>query len=139
MIYKGGRVTTPLEREEDEALSERMGNRLKPSERERKRYIAFEIISKNPINSLSKLQKAIAMSMVSQYGEMGLARSGMIVVPERYKDQKGVLRVTHKMVNPAIAAMTLTSKIDDEEVCIQTLGVSGMISKAFKKPKTIGG
>ena len=130
-IYKDNTANPPLKREETR-ITPKMGIRLRSSQREKKRYIAFEVLAKNSI-SLSKIQKAVALSMVGHKGEMGLAESGMIIVPERWQNQQGILRVNRKRVNDAIAALALTKTIDGEEVCIHTMGQSGMISKAHKK------
>ena len=107
---------------------------LKPSLREKKRYIAFEVISKSKVSSLSRIQKAVTLSMISYKGAHGLAESGLMFVPERYNpnNQRGIARVNRKKVNDAIAAMTLTHDIDGAEVIMRTLGVSGMINKAGK-------
>ena len=111
-----------------------MAIRLKPSQREKKRYIGFQILSKSRISSLAKIQKTVMLSMIQYKGEHGLAESGLIVVPERYDPatQCGVVRVNRKRVNDAITALTLTRAIDGAEVVIKTTGTSGMIHKAHK-------
>ncbi|MEK6874135.1 MAG: Rpp14/Pop5 family protein [Nanoarchaeota archaeon] len=107
---------------------------LKPSLREKKRYIAFEIISKQKISSLAKIQKAIIFSMISYKGETGLAQSGLMLIHERFNlnTQRGLIRVNHKTLNHTIAALTLTKTIDNTDVALHTLGVSGIIQKATK-------
>ncbi|MBI4448580.1 hypothetical protein HY641_00945 [Candidatus Woesearchaeota archaeon] len=112
-----------------------MAIKQKPSAREKKRYVGFEIISKSRIPSLSKVQKQIVLSMIQYKGELGASQAGAIVVPERWDQdhQQGILRVNRKRVNDAIAALTLTRRIDGGEVVIRTTGTSGMIAKAQNK------
>ena len=57
-----------------------MANRLKPimpSLREKKRYIAFEVISKNPVKDYLEVYNAIFNSSLELFGTMETSKSGL--------------------------------------------------------------
>jgi len=58
---------------------------LLPSLKEKKRYIAFEIISKRKITDLKQIQKEIWDSSLSFFGELGAAKAGLWVFSDQYK------------------------------------------------------
>lgn len=106
---------------------------LLPSLKEKKRYVAFEIISKSRIRAFSKITESIYTSARTFAGDLGLAAMGLQVLPEKYsEDQKGILRVSSSHVDELKAALSLVDEIDGEEVIMRSLGVSGMLNKAEK-------
>ncbi len=108
---------------------------LLPSLRERKRYVVFEVISKNPIKYAKSLAKAIEQSMLSLAGSLGLSRAGLIFLNDKYdtRTQRGVVRVSHTSVDELKCALALTQSVDREAVIIRSVGVSGILKKALSK------
>ncbi len=104
---------------------------LKPSLREKKRYIAFEVISKKNFTFL-QTSKAILDSVLKYTGIKGLAEMGLVLLKEKYFENKGVIRVSSKKVNSLKAAFTLTKGINKEPVIVRSLGVSGILQKTNK-------
>lgn len=103
-----------------------------PSLRERKRYVAFEIISKKPIRDFEAVSDAIEESASDLLGMVEGAKAGVIILPDKYRNQKGVLKVNHRYVNHIRTSLALIDQIKDQDVIIKTMGVSGILKKTDK-------
>jgi len=103
-----------------------------PSLREKKRYLAFEVLSKNKIKSYSSVSKAVWQGMLSFNGTRGAAQAGMLLMPEKYNDkmQRGMIRVNHKAVDALKGSLVLVQDIDNTPSIVRSLGVSGSLKKA---------
>ena len=106
-----------------------------PTLREKKRYVAFEIVSRNKIKAYSSVSKAIWQAALAYAGELGTSRAGLWLIPERWDAQKqrGILRVNHKHVDHARSSLALVKKIEDQPVICRSRGVSGILKKASQK------
>jgi len=106
-----------------------------PSLRERKRYLAFEIISKDKITDFSKIEEAISSASLQLFGEIGTSKAGIIFLKDKYNEnlQKGLIRINNKEVNNIRSALTLIKEINHKEVIVKSLGVSGILKKAMNK------
>lgn len=102
-----------------------------PSLREKKRYLAFEVVAKRALN-LEDVRKAVYASLLQFLGEFGFARAGVMML-EIWKDNKGVVKVNHKHVDSVKAGLTLISNVGNEPVVVRTLGVSGILKKVRGK------
>ena len=107
---------------------------LMPSLREKKRYLAFEIISKGRIKSHSSVSKAIWQGMLSFVGTKGAAQAGLMLLPEKYHEQsqRGIARVNHKHVDALKGSFVLVQDVDNTPAIVRSLGVSGSLKKATK-------
>ena len=107
---------------------------LLPSLREKKRYLAFELISKGRISDCNVVSKAIMDSSLQLLGLLGAAKAGIMVLNNKWNStmQRGIIKVTHKYVDALKAALMLTNKIDEKEVILRSLGVSGILNKSEK-------
>jgi len=106
-----------------------------PSLREKKRYLAFEIISKDKIIDFNKIEEAISTASLQLYGEVGTAKAGLLFLKNKYNPnlQRGLIRINNKEVDNIRAAITLVKKIDNKEVIVRSIGVSGILKKAINK------
>jgi len=107
---------------------------IMPSLREKKRYLAFEVMSKSSING-SHVYDAIHVSLIELMGNMESAKSNMKFIEEKWDSnkQKGIIRVNHKYVDHLKASLALIDNINKEEVIVRSLGVSGILKKATNK------
>ncbi|MFC1697444.1 Rpp14/Pop5 family protein [Nanoarchaeota archaeon] len=105
-----------------------------PSMKEKKRYIAFEIVSKEKQN-FSSISKTIKDAVLSYIGILGSGKAGILLIKDKFNQskQKGLIKVGHKYVDDVKAALSLINKIGSTKVIIKTLGVSGIIKKADAK------
>jgi|SRR3989344_3870993 len=102
---------------------------LLPSLKERKRYLVFEVISKSKDFSLEDIKKSILDAEIFFLGLSGLSRAGLIFL-EDWKNQRGIMRVSHKEVDAVKAGFCFVRKINKEEVVLRSIGVSGILQKA---------
>ena len=107
----------------------------KPSDREKKRYLAFEILSRAKIDSVDAIEQRIWDSSLQLLGEAGVAKAGIIMLKDRYNSnlQRGLIRVNNKELNNIRGALTLVDNIEKKEVIIRTIGVSGILKKAVNR------
>ncbi len=102
---------------------------LLPSLREKKRYIVYEVLS-NKSFSFSEISKAITAAIKNFIGELGCAKAGIILL-NKYKNNKGILRVNHKSVDEVRSALTLIKEINNQKTVVKTIRTSGILNKAL--------
>ncbi|MEM3154357.1 MAG: Rpp14/Pop5 family protein [Candidatus Woesearchaeota archaeon] len=107
---------------------------LLPTLKEKKRYLAFEIISKSRIKAFSEVSKAIWSSTLSFAGTKGAARMGIWVFPEKYNAarQRGLVRVSHRCLDELKASLALIKEIETQPVVVRSISASGIMAKADK-------
>ena len=105
---------------------------LSPSLREKKRYLVFEVLSEAKIKDFSKVKDSILETGSFFLGKLGMAEAGIILMEDKYdaNKNKGIIRVNHKHVHHLKSVLTLVKKIDDNEVIVRSIGVSGILKKA---------
>jgi len=101
---------------------------LPPSLRKRKRYIAFEIISAQPVEQ-EKIKEAIDALLLRLYGELESPEVKII----EFRDGKGMLMCFHDELNKVKIALTLIRKINGQDVIPVILGVAGTIKSCKRK------
>ncbi|MBI4145803.1 hypothetical protein HY489_00525 [Candidatus Woesearchaeota archaeon] len=108
---------------------------LLPSLKEKKRYLAFEIVSESKIKEFSEVSRAIWNSSLSFYGTKGVATMGIQLLPEKYQAtrQRGLIRVSHKSLDAMRACLALVTQVENQPAIIRSIGASGIIAKAEKK------
>ena len=106
-----------------------------PSLREKKRYLAFEVISKEKIKDNSAIYNTIYNAAYSFMGELGVSKAGMMMIQDKWNDdkQRGLIKVGHLHVDHLRAALTLIDKIEDQQVIVRSIGVSGILKKAEQR------
>ena len=112
-----------------------------PSLREKKRYLVFEVISKEKINDAGQVSDAIWHYSLQFLGQLGTAKAGLMVLNNKWdsKLQRGIIKVGHKHVDAVKAALVLAEKINDNDVIFRSIGVSGILRKAENRFLKIGG
>jgi len=101
---------------------------LLPSLRERKRYLAFELICKTQIKDFKAVKDEIRSSFGSLIGDLNMAKANMRFVKE--KEAKGVIMLNHGFLDHLRASLALVKTVKGIPVIIRSLGASGMIKKA---------
>ncbi len=104
--------------------------KLKPSLKQKKRYVLFEIQSAK-VFSLPEVAEAIESSLLRFLGELGLAKASPMMVKEKWNDKKQrfVLKVNHDYVDKLKAAVILNKKIKNTPVLIRSIVTSGTLKK----------
>ncbi len=103
-----------------------------PVLRERKRYLAFEILSEKGIESIGAVAKAVWKNTLSYIGELGCSEAGIMILEDKYnkKRQRGLIRVNHKSMDRLRATLTMIDQIDGQKVLVRSVGASGILKKA---------
>jgi ribonuclease P/MRP protein subunit POP5 len=102
--------------------------KLKPSLREKKRYLVYEIISDKRY-SYGGVSKAILNESEKFLGRLGMANAGLNILNE-WSGKRGILKVNNKYIDHIKATLTFINKIEDKKVMVKSVSVSGMLNKA---------
>ena len=100
----------------------------KPSIREKKRYIVYEIVAGNA--SAAQVAMAIRKTIREWFGEAGLAALRFREFPELSKGRTGVVRVAREHVDLAKAAFCLVTEIGGTNILLRSILSSGSLLKA---------
>jgi len=103
-----------------------------PSLREKKRYLAFEILSKGRVKEFSSVSKAIWQGMLSFNGTKGASQAGIMLLPEKYNalTQRGIISVRNTHVDDLKAGLATIQEIESAPAIVRSIGVSGSLKKA---------
>lgn len=96
---------------------------LKPSHREKKRYIVYELSKALPSQQkhlVAKLELLLGVFMSAQAG----------IMPLKFLGNRGLLRVNHTAVDYVKACFTMIHELNGTPVTVHSVIVSGMINKA---------
>lgn len=112
---------------------------LKPTMREKARYLAFELkIEDNqgnliPPKPFIEYQNALIEELEKNLGVFLSANAG--IKPVKYDSElgRGILRTTHRSIDDIKACFPLIKEVKGKEVSIRSVGVSGMLNKATTK------
>ncbi len=103
---------------------------LLPTMKERKRYLVYELISKEPLRE--NPQHVVISHLNKTLGVFGSARAGILPVSWDAERQIGTLRVAHVAVDAVKAALLLLKDIKGIKVIPRTRGVSGILKKTAR-------
>lgn len=106
---------------------------LKPTLRERHRYILFKVLSEEPI-VYSDLETAILTTCLNFLGELGVSNTSLWIIKNLYDDktQTGVIKCNNKYVTQVVASLGLLERLGDVRINIKILKISGTI-KGLKR------
>lgn len=108
---------------------------LLPSLREKKRYLAYEVISKNRFYDVFAVNKAILDGAKDFLGDSGMSRAGILPINDKWNAdlQRGIMRVNNKHVDNLKASLIFVKNIEGKEVVVKSVGASGILRKAQQK------
>ena len=106
--------------------------KVKPSQKENWRYIAFELVS-NANFTDKDIVRAITGANLRLYGEVGTSGENLWLIEYNADKKSGIIRCSHKTQQKVIAALTIITKINEQDVVFNILGVSGTIKKTKEK------
>jgi ribonuclease P/MRP protein subunit POP5 len=111
---------------------------LPPHLRNKKRYLAFEVLSEKPINR-EEVISLIWGAAGGLYGSCGVSSFDLWVVkiwPCKSREQnivKGILRCSREEVSTVRSIFPLINRYKGKRVVFHTLGISGTIKSAKSK------
>ena len=103
-----------------------------PSLREKKRYLVFEVISKEKITDINAVSSAIWDCSLQFLGKLGAAKAGIMVLSNKWNPelQRGIIKVSHRHVDALKASLVFAGKTSNTEAIFRSLGLSGILKKA---------
>ncbi len=107
---------------------------LLPTLKEKKRYIAFEILSEKRLKNMKLATKKLNNKIVQFLGIKEAANAGIQMIDEKnnIKQQKGMLRVAAAYVDDIKAALTVIGTLEGSKTIVHCLGVSGILNKCYE-------
>ena len=107
---------------------------IKPSSKERKRYILFKLKSNTKVEK-NDVQKLVIQAGLQFLGELGMARSGLQFLPKTWNkaNMTGIIKTGHKFVNETKVALALIKG----KIAVSTIRTSGSIDKLKQLQKEI--
>ena len=108
---------------------------LLPSLREKKRYLAFEVISRYRFNDAVHVSKAILDAANGFLGRSGMAKAGILTINDKWNEdmQRGIMRVNNKHLDELKASLIFVKNIEGKEAIVKSVGASGILRKAQQK------
>jgi ribonuclease P/MRP protein subunit POP5 len=105
--------------------------KLKPSLKQKKRYVTFEIISKKRF-SKAEIEKAFNLALKDFFGTWGLAKSSPQIIGNTFDEVKQsiIVKINHKYVDELKSALILIKDISGIKVIVKSIVTSGILKKA---------
>lgn len=105
---------------------------LRPTLREKKRYLVYQIDSDQDINMYS-VSKDILNQIHQLLGVFMSSQAGIMPIKFDEATNKGIFRVNHTAVDLVKSCFVMISSIKDVPIRIRSIGVSGILKKAKDK------
>ena len=106
-----------------------MPKQLKPTLRERNRYLVFEVMSDGTFDRKS-IVDAVWGSLLRLHGELGASRTSLWVMDWSGERKRGILKVNHKSVDILKASIITVREIKGRKAVISALKTTGTLKKA---------
>lgn len=105
--------------------------KLIPTLKQKKRYVAFEIIADKKF-SFPEIKEEMERAMKDFWGSSGISRAGPAFIDERFnfEKQRFLVKVNHKFVDEVISALILSKSIKNTPIIVRSVIVSGTLKKA---------
>jgi len=101
-----------------------------PTLREKKRYMAFEVMSEQPF-ARSDLSLEIFNSICSLFGDTGASEINAALLS--YDGKYGIIRCEREKTSDTRAALACIYRVRGSRVSILVLGISGTVKGAMEK------
>jgi len=102
---------------------------LRPSLREKKRYIVYEVTTEQP-SSMHTLQHELIKKIHELLGVFMASSAGIMPIKYDQEKKRGILRVNHTAVDHIRSCFVLIDQLQGAPVSLHTRGVSGILKKA---------
>jgi ribonuclease P/MRP protein subunit POP5 len=100
--------------------------------KERRRYLALKVQSKEPLNGRTVMD-AVEASVQKLFGEYGASQANLKLIEYIPQKNQLVIRCSHKTLEKVRAAVTSTIKINGKTATIHVVSVSGTLKALSKK------
>ena len=68
-------------------------------------------------------------------GELGMSKAGLRILDDKWNPNlcRGIVKTNHLYVDNLRASLALIDKIENQQVIVRSVGVSGILKKAEKR------
>ncbi len=102
------------------------------SERMRKRYLAFRVMSDHSV-SKSDVADAVWNAVLRLFGEYGASQTNLALIEYDQEKSWGIIRCSRRAVEMVRASIASVTEINEKPVAIHVLGVSGTLKALRRK------
>jgi len=106
---------------------------LLPTLKERQRYVVYKVLSKDGLKDFGNLHNNILTQCNALLGIFDGGKAGIMGAKYNSEKSTGIIRVNNKYVDKLKVCLGLIKKINNQEVTIDCILVSGMLNKAAEK------
>jgi RNase P/RNase MRP subunit POP5 len=103
---------------------------LLPSLKEKKRYLAYKITTKEKRINEKFTAPQIAESINLNLGAFESSEAGIMPIESNQLTMTGIIRISNKQMNKAKAALALITEIGSQQTIVRSITSSGMLNKA---------
>ena len=100
--------------------------------REKRRYLALEVASEQPVDERSVLD-AVHASVRRLFGEYGASKTNLKLITYIPEKRQFVICCSHKMLEKVRAAISTIIEINGRTAAMHVVGVSGTLKALSKK------
>ena len=109
-----------------------MPKTLKPTLRERNRYLILEAIS-DKAPDRKQVSDAVWGALLRLYGEVGAAKTSLWMMDWRDESLRGILKCTHKSVEQVRASAAAVKELAGRKAIVSVKYVSGTLKGARER------
>jgi RNase P/RNase MRP subunit POP5 len=119
-----------------EALRKVKTNRQKlllPTLKEQQRYVVYRIVTAKTLKNFGDVHNNILMQCNGMLGIFDGAKAGLLSAKYNAEKNSGIIRVDSKYVDKLKICLGLIKSVNDQELIVDSVFVSGMMNKAIEK------
>jgi ribonuclease P/MRP protein subunit POP5 len=102
------------------------------SERMRKRYLAFRVVSEQSVNKRD-VTDAVWNAVLRLFGEYGASQINLALIEYDQEKSWGIIHCSRRTVEMVRASIASITEINEKSVAIHVLGVSGTLKALRRK------
>jgi ribonuclease P/MRP protein subunit POP5 len=108
---------------------------LLPTLKEKRRYLAFKLVSEQKLPDFREVKDQIISQALNFMGKFNYSKAGIQVLEDCYDSglQRGIVRIDTKHVDEFKSSLLFLTKINNQDVIFQTIGLSGILKKAKER------
>jgi RNase P/RNase MRP subunit POP5 len=106
---------------------------LMPTLKEQQRYLVYKIITNKPIKNFESYHNDIIEQCNAMLGLFDGGKAGLLSAKFNPEKKSGIIRVNNKYVDKFKLCLGMVKNIDDNELIVDCIYVSGMLNKAIDK------
>ena len=105
---------------------------LRPSLKEKKRYVVFRVDSEMPV-SVDDLISSVNAKCLEFMGVLLFGKAGVMIIKNQFNGNYGIIKVGHKYVDHIKASLMQVTEVKGIKANIEVKGISGILKKAKEK------